>query len=101
MLVELSIMPLGPGPGWIDHRSEILKVVDTSGLAYQLTPSGFCIEGHWDEVMTLIRRCHDRVRRSCAHVITTIRIEDQEGVNDQLTRNVAEVEEKAAQPLRA
>jgi uncharacterized protein (TIGR00106 family) len=101
MLVELSIMPLGPGPSWSDQRAEILKVVDASGLAYQLTPSGYCIEGTWEEVMTLVRRCHDRVRRSWPHVITTLRIEDQQGVNDQLTRNVAEVEEKGGRPLRA
>jgi uncharacterized protein YqgV (UPF0045/DUF77 family) len=51
--------------------------------------------------MTLVRRCHNRVRRSWDHVITTIRVEDRKGVHDQLTRNVAEVEEKAARPLKA
>ncbi|MGE5756690.1 MAG: MTH1187 family thiamine-binding protein [Planctomycetaceae bacterium] len=100
MLAELSIIPLGPEVNWSDQLAEVLKLVDASGLAYQLTPSGTCIEGNWDEVMTLVRRCHDRVRQSSARVVTTIKIEDEEGVNDQLTRNVISVEEKVGHALR-
>jgi uncharacterized protein (TIGR00106 family) len=100
MLAELSIIPLGPEASWSDQLAEVLKLVDASGLAYQLTPSGTCIEGNWDEVMTLVRRCHDRVRQSSAHVVTTINIEDEEGVNDKLTRNVISVEEKVGRALR-
>src|SRR5204863_1534642 len=71
-----------------------------SGLPYVLTPSGTCIEGDWDEVMAVVRQCHERVRQSSPHVLTTIRIEDEEGARDQLTRNIASVEEKLGRPLR-
>lgn len=94
MMVELSIIPLGPDVTWSDQLAEVIKLVDASGLAYQLQPSGTCIEGEWDAVMKLVRRCHDRVRSSSPHVITILKIEDEEGVNDQLTRNVIAVEEK-------
>ncbi len=39
MLVELRIIPLGPGADWSDQAAEVLRIVDASGLAYQLTPS--------------------------------------------------------------
>src|SRR3954463_2145250 len=100
MLVELSIVPLGCDVQWSDQLAEALKLVDTLGLPYVLTPSGTCIEGEWDEVMTLVRRCHERVRQAAPHVLTSIRIEDEEGGRDQLTRNVASVEEKLGRPLR-
>ena len=100
MLVELSIIPIGAAAGWSDELAEALKLIDASGLPYQLNPSSTCIEGEWDEVMALVKRCHDRARRSSRQVITIVKIEDEEGVRDQLTRNVAAVEEKAGRPLR-
>jgi uncharacterized protein (TIGR00106 family) len=100
MLIELSIVPLGCDVRWSDQLAEALKLVDASGLPYVLTPSGTCIEGGWDEVMELVRQCHDEARRSSPHVLTSIRIEDEEGGLDQLTRNIASVEEKLGRPLR-
>jgi uncharacterized protein (TIGR00106 family) len=100
MLVELSIVPLGCDVQWSDQLAGALKLVDASGSPYLLTPSGTCIEGEWDEVMALVRRCHERVRQSSPHVLTSIRIEDEEGERDQLTRNIASVEEQLGRPLR-
>jgi uncharacterized protein (TIGR00106 family) len=100
MLVELSIVPLGRDVQWSDQLAEALKLVDASGLPYVLTPSGTCIEGEWDEVMALVRQCHECVRRSSPHVLTSIQIEDEEGGCDLLTRNIASVEEKLGRPLR-
>jgi uncharacterized protein (TIGR00106 family) len=100
MLVELSIVPLGCDVSWSDELAEILKRVDASGLPYVLTPSGTCIEGEWDPVMALVHQCHDLARRSSPHVLTSIRIEDEEGVRDQLTRNIASVEDKLGRTLR-
>jgi uncharacterized protein (TIGR00106 family) len=100
MLIELSIVPLGYDVRWSDQLAEALKLIDASGLPYVLTPSGTCIEGDWDEVMALVRRCHELVRQSSPHVLTSIRIEDEEGGRDQLTRSIASVEEKVGRPLR-
>lgn len=100
MLVELRIVPLGPDVAWSDQLAEALKLVDASGLPYLLAPSGTCIEGEWDEVMELVRRCHERVRQTSPHVLTSLSIEDEEGARDQLSRNIASVEEKLGRPLR-
>ena len=100
MLVEPSIIPIGAAANWSDELAEALKLIDASGLPYQLNPSSTCIEGEWDEVMALVKRCHDRARQSSRQVVTIVKIEDEEGVRDQLTRNVATVEEKAGRPLR-
>ena len=99
MLIELSVLPLGGDTHLSDEIAEALKIVDDSGLPYQLTPSGTCIEGEWDEVMTVVRRCHERMLQSSPHVVTTVRIEDDQGATDKLRRNVASVEEKAGRRL--
>ncbi|MCZ7573898.1 MAG: MTH1187 family thiamine-binding protein [Ardenticatenaceae bacterium] len=99
MLAEFSIIPLGVGTHLSDEIAAALKLVDASGLPYEVTPSGTCVEGEWDEVIGLIRRCHERVRTTSPHIITMIKIEDEEGAHDKLTRNVKSVEHKVGHRL--
>lgn len=100
MLVELSINPLGRGAHISADLGAILKLIDDSGLRYVLTPFGTCIEGDWDEVIPLVKRCHDQARKLSSHVMTTVRIEDEQGATDKLSENIASVERAAGRELR-
>ena len=100
MLVELSINPLGRGTHIAADLAAVLKLIDDSGLRYVLTPSGTCIEGEWNDVMELVKQCHELARKSSTHVLTTIRIEDEEGATDKLSENIASVERAAGRELR-
>jgi uncharacterized protein (TIGR00106 family) len=100
MLVELSINPLGSGTHLSHDLSEILKLIDDSGIRYGLTPLGTCIEGEWDEVMAVVKRCHEKARSMSAHVFTTLRIEDEEGATNKIQENVASVERAAGRSLK-
>jgi uncharacterized protein (TIGR00106 family) len=100
MLVELTIIPMGGDSHTSTELAEVLKIIDESGLRYELTPSATCIEGEWDEVMGLIRNCHERVRSGSSHVVTNIKIEDEAGVKNKLSANVSSVEDKVGRPLR-
>jgi uncharacterized protein (TIGR00106 family) len=98
MLFELSITPLGD-VHLSDEIAQILEVIDQSGLPYQLTPGSTYIEGSWDEVLPVIRACHATARRSSRHVITSVRIEDDEGEPNKIRRNVESVQDKASADL--
>jgi uncharacterized protein (TIGR00106 family) len=100
MLVELMIIPVGTGSHLSGEIAEALKIIDGSGLPYQLTPTGTCIEGEWDQVMQVVRQCHLKMRERTNHVITSIRIEDEAGEHDKLHRNVSSVEEKLGRTLQ-
>jgi uncharacterized protein (TIGR00106 family) len=100
MLVELSINLLGRGTHLSHDLGEILKTIDDSGLPYLLTPFGTCIEGEWDELMSLAKKCHEQARSLSSHVMTTLRIEDEEGATNKLSANVTAVEVAAGRPLR-
>ena len=91
MLVELNIIPLNGHTHVSSEIAEILKLVDSSMLPYSLTPTGTCIEGEWDQVMPLIKRCHERARELAPHVITNVRIEDVEGAQNRLKGNIDSV----------
>ena len=100
MLVELSIIPLGRGTHLSSDLGRVLKIIDESEVRYRLTPSGTCLEGEWDEVMSLIKKCHDEARTFSNHVLTTLRIEDELGALDKLNENIASVERSAGRQLK-
>lgn len=100
MLLELSVNPLGRGTHLSQDLAPILKLIDDSQLRYCLTPLGTCIEGNWDELMALVKKCHDQARTVSSHVMTTVRIEDEEGATDKLKENIASVERAAGRQLK-
>ena len=100
MLAELSIIPLGRGIQLSPDLGQILKTIDESGLRYRITPSGTCIEGDWDEVMALVKKCHEQMRVVSTHVMTTVRIEDELGADNKLNDNIASVERAAGRQLK-
>jgi len=95
------VIPLGTDVHISDELARVLELVDASGLAYQLGPAGTCIEGSWEELLPLVRACHDRARESSKHVITILKIEDDEGQRDKIRRNVESVERQADRTLSA
>ena len=100
MLAELNIIPLGRGTHLSGDLGRILKIVDESGIRYRLTPLGTCLEGEWDEVMDLVKKCHRETRSFCTHVLTTVRIEDELGANDKLNENISSVEQAVGHQLK-
>jgi len=94
MLIDLTVIPLRGGRHISDEVAEVIKLIDASGLPYQLTPSGTCIEGEWEVVMPLIQRCHNVVRSMSSHVVTFIKIEEEYGKENKLTTNIESVEHR-------
>ncbi len=100
MLFELEMIPLNGHVHVSGELAEVLRAIDDSGLPYRLTPSGTCIEGEWNEVMPLIRRCHEKMREVAMHVITNIKVEDEADESHLLDYNVQSIEEKIGRVLR-
>jgi uncharacterized protein (TIGR00106 family) len=100
MIAEFSIVPLGAGSSIGREISGALRLVDESGLPYKLNPMGTVVEGGWEEVMALIRKCHATVLGNNDRVITTIRIDDRKGRTDMLESKTLSVEEKLGRRLR-
>ncbi len=99
MLAEFTIVPLDKGESLSEYVSKVLDLVDESGLEYRLTPMGTVVEGDWDDVMDLIRRCHMHMREHSNRVSTSIKIDDREGAVDRLDGKIRSVESKLGKTL--
>ena len=100
MLMELSIMPLGRGRSLSTDVADVVKIIDGSGHDYQLTAAGSIIEGTWDQLMDLAKRCHETTRGKTDRVITLIKIDDYGQRKGRLLAAVKSIEDKLGKTVK-
>jgi len=100
MLIEFSIVPVGIGSSIGDQLAEVLKIVDASGLPYKINPMGTVVEGEWDEIMKLIKKCHSTVMKAGERSITTITIDDRRGKSNRIDEKVKSIERRIGKSLK-
>ena len=100
MLVEFSIVPVGKGASVGSYIAKVIKIVENSGLPYKLNPMGTVVEGKWDELMALIKRCHRVVLRDGERVVTTIKIDDRKGRSNMIDGKIVSLEKRLKKSLR-
>jgi uncharacterized protein (TIGR00106 family) len=100
MLVELSIIPIGTGSSIGDQLAEVLKIIDASGFPYKANPMGTVIEGEWDDIMKLTKKCHRAVMRTGERVLTTIIIDDRKGKTNRIEEKVKSIERRIGKSLK-
>jgi uncharacterized protein (TIGR00106 family) len=100
MLIEFSIIPIGVGSSIGDQLAEVLKIVDASGLPYKVNPMGTVVEGEWDDVMKLIKKCHKTVMKTGERVLTTITIDDRKGKPNRIDEKVKSIERRIGKSLK-
>jgi uncharacterized protein (TIGR00106 family) len=92
MLAQVSITPVGTGEETKELIAKTLKIIEKSELDYQLTSMGTIIEGEWDEVIFLIKKCHDEIKNFADRVVTNIVIDDRKDMKNRLKNNALEIE---------
>jgi uncharacterized protein (TIGR00106 family) len=100
MLVQFSIVPLGTGESVSEGVAEVIRIVDESGLPYRTNPMGTVVEGEWDELMTLIRKCHKEALKSAPRVLTSISIDDRPGKTERIIEKIKSVEKRLGREIK-
>ncbi len=100
MVVQFSVIPLGSERHMSRPLAKVMRLIDDSGLDYRVGPMGTAVEGSWDQVMRLIKRCHQAMLAQAPRVLTSVAIDDRKGAADRLEGKVASAVRKAGRPLR-
>ncbi len=99
MLVEFSVVPVGTGVSISLQIAKVLKIVADSGLPYKANPMGTVLEGEWDKVMGLVKKCHDEILKDAERVLTSIKIDDRKGKEHRIEKKLESVELKLGMKL--
>lgn len=100
MLASFSVVPMGVPDGVKALVAEALKIVDASGLPYELGAMQTTLEGEEEQVWEVILRCHRRMLELAPRVLTHITLDDRRGATERLEGKVRDVEEILGKRLR-
>ncbi len=100
ILLEFSMSPLGKGESVGKYVARSLEISDRSGVQYRLNPMGTVLEGDWDEVFGVVKRCYERMRRDCNRISCTIKVDYRKGHKGRLSGKVASVEKQLKRKLK-
>lgn len=92
MIAAFSITPLGTGTSVSPAVADAVHLVRASGLPNETNAMFTNVEGDWDEVMSLIKACVDKVAESAPRVSVVIKIDHRPGVSGALKAKVQAVE---------
>lgn len=94
MIAAFSIAPAATDPdgGVADAVAEAVRIVRESGLPNETNAMFTNIEGEWDEVMGVIKRCVDALAARSPRVSLVIKADIRPGHTGQLTAKVERVQ---------
>ncbi|MFQ5770540.1 MAG: MTH1187 family thiamine-binding protein [bacterium] len=92
MLARVNFIPVGTGEEMKELIAKALKIIDKSELDYQLTAMGTIIEGEWDEIIFLVKKCNDEIKKFANRIVINIDIDDRKDLVNRLKNNVLEIE---------
>lgn len=101
MLAEFSVVPVGAGESLSAMVAPAIKIIEESGLDYKFGPMSTTIEGDWDTVMAVIRKCTEAAGAGGRRVLTRIVIDDRPSKGaGRITAKLESIEEKLGHELK-
>ena len=100
ILLEFSMTPISKGESVSQYVARSLEIIDKSGLDYRVNPMGTVIEGEWDEVFSLVRKCFERMKKDCDRISTVIKVDYRKGEKGRITAKIESLEKRLKKKLK-
>jgi len=90
-LIDFSIFPIGKGESVSPYVRRVVTIIRDSGLQYKLGPMGTTIEGEWDELMDVVTRCFKELKKDCARIYMSAKVDYRESGSNRIVSKVKSV----------
>ena len=95
VIIDLCVVPLGVGVSVSSYIVACEQIITAAGLTSSLHAYGTNIEGEWDEVMAVVKKCHEKVHEMGApRITTTIKLGTRVDRHQTMADKVQSVERK-------
>ena len=99
MLADFSIMPVGKSESLSAEVAQVIELILKSGLPSRVGPMSTTVEGQWDDVLALIKKCRNKMLASCNRIVISIKIDERKGAKNMLTNKLKSIEKKLGKSL--
>ena len=100
VILEFSLFPLDKGESLSPYVARSLEIVEASGLNYHCHAMGTILEGGYDQVMEVVRRCFLAMAADCDRIECSLKIDYRKGRRGRLQGKVASIEQKLGHKLK-
>ena len=73
--VEISVFPVGKGEHLGKYIAKALDVIDKSKVKYHFGPMGTTLEGSWDEVFRVVKKCFEVMKKSSPRAYGVLKVD--------------------------
>lgn len=94
VIVDFSIFPVDKEASVSPYVAKAVKIIKESGLDYQTGPMGTCIEGEYEDVMGVVKRCFEKMKEDSSRIYMTLKIDYRRGISGRLAGKVKSLEDK-------
>lgn len=99
LLVHISLFPLDKGISLSKYVARSMEIIEKSGLEYTLGAMGTTIEGEYEDVFGVIKKCFDAISEDSDRVSMYIKADWRRGGSGRLKNKVRSVEDKLGRKL--
>ncbi len=93
VLLEFAMFPMDKGESVKEDVSQIIKMIDESGVSYQLTAMGTIIETEtMDEALDIVRKAYGVLEENCDRVYSSLKFDIRKGSSNRLKTKIESVE---------
>jgi uncharacterized protein (TIGR00106 family) len=61
VILDFTVVPIGVGVSLSEYIAACERILQESGLTYELHANGTNVEGEWEKVFAVIRSCHEKL----------------------------------------
>jgi len=95
VIMDLCVVPIGVGVSVSKYVAVCHEIIKKAGLSCELHAYGTNIEGDWDDVFAVVKKCHERIHDMGApRITTTIKAGTRTDREQTMAQKTASVREK-------
>ena len=95
VLVEFAMFPTDKGTSVSQYVSRIIKVIDNSGISYQLTPMGTVFETETiPEALHVLELAYQQLEPDCTRVYSSVKFDIQKEKSNRMKTKIQSIEDK-------
>jgi uncharacterized protein (TIGR00106 family) len=97
VVIQFSIFPMDKGVSVSPYVARAARIIRDSGFRHEIGPMGTCIEGEWEEVIGVVTRCFEDLKKDCDRVYLTITGDYRKVGDERIQSKVKSVERELRQ----
>ncbi len=94
VVADLCVIPMLEGKSLSPYVAECQKILKEAGLSHQMHAYGTNVEGDWDDVLAVVKRCHEVVHSmGVARIASNLKLSTRTDKEQTIETKVKHVED--------